>query len=96
MNFLIAEDDATVRSDLQAVLSGLGHHVIICPDRRKAQQIHQRFVFPMLATDGTMPEMSGLDIRQAIGKLDRRRPSSFVITTSGGFRSGPCNSIREE
>ena len=82
---LIVDDDADIRELLRAILSRAGHEVVTAVDGADAVQHLATEHFDVVVLDVEMPEMSGLDVLQASGGLDRPRPP--VVMLSGLTRA---------
>ncbi|HEY3276849.1 MAG TPA: PAS domain S-box protein [Syntrophorhabdaceae bacterium] len=81
---LVAEDDQTVRSLLNAVLTGSGYSVIEAIDGEDAiDQFSKSRDIALVILDSVMPRKNG---RQAYNEINRRDPSVKVLFTSGYTR----------
>ena len=81
---LVAEDDQTVRSLLNAVLTGSGYSVIEAIDGEDAiDQFSKSRDIALVILDSVMPRKNG---RQAYNEISRRDPSVKVLFTSGYTR----------
>jgi len=85
VKILIAEDDITTRSMLQAILSKWDYEVISTSDGDKAWTITQTNNPPQLALlDWEMPGMNGLELCRKIKSLDLDTPIYVILLTSRG------------
>ena len=79
---LLAEDEDMVRDLARAVLEGAGYHVVVAENGRKAVekfQSHEKEI-DLVLLDVVMPELSGLQVFEAIRTQDKNVP---VIFSSG-------------
>jgi two-component system, cell cycle response regulator len=85
MKILIAEDDATSRRMLSAVLSKWGYEVIATDDGAQAGEALQQPGAPRLAIlDGMMPEMDGIEVCRRVRAIETRDPPYIIMLTSMG------------
>ncbi|KAF0180697.1 MAG: multi-sensor hybrid histidine kinase [Nitrospirae bacterium] len=93
---LIVEDDATLRSVLQSVLSEFGYRVIEAADGSEAAELFRRLQdeIDLVLMDVVMPEMGG---KASYSKIRSIRPNAKVIFISGYTADHlSAKSIREE
>jgi len=82
MRILVAEDDFTTRSMLQAVLAKWGHKVIGTSDGEEAWAVLQGGDPPQLALlDWEMPGMNGLALCRKVKDMDRATPIYVILLT---------------
>lgn len=87
MKILIAEDDFTSRTMLQAVLTKWGYEVMAVPDGEAALAAMQAANAPQLAVlDWMMPEMDGLSLCRKLCEQKRTEPLYLILLTSKGKR----------
>ena len=83
MKILIAEDDFTSRTMLQAVLSKLGYEVVATSDGETALAAMQAADAPQLAVlDWMMPGMGGLEVCRRVRTLETDQPPYLIILTT--------------
>ena len=86
MKILVAEDDATSRAMLQAVLSRWGYEVVGVGDGDKAWALMQEKEAPQLALlDWEMPGIDGLALCRRLREQERKTPLYLILLTA---RSG--------
>jgi DNA-binding response OmpR family regulator len=104
VRILIAEDDLTSRSILNAVLQKRGHSVEAVADGDSAWAALQRPDAPRLAIlDWMMPGLDGLEIcRRARGAAPQRQPYLILLTSradrsdvGAGFEAGADDFLRK-
>ena len=87
MKILIAEDDFTSRTMLQAVLSKWGYDVTATSDGQEALGAMQAADAPRLAVlDWMMPGIDGLSLCRKLRELERSEPLYLILLTSKSKR----------
>jgi sigma-B regulation protein RsbU (phosphoserine phosphatase) len=82
MKVLIAEDDATSRMMLKAILTKWGYEVVETSDGDEAWQVLQREDAPRLAIlDWVMPGISGDELCRKVRQLSPLRPIYIILLT---------------
>ncbi|MCU0857156.1 MAG: response regulator [Pontiellaceae bacterium] len=85
---LVIEDDSPVQALFKELLEGEGYSVSLADNGREGLfQIYEQKP-DLIITDIMMPEMDGIEVIQAIHKLDKNLP---IIAISGGMRDLPIN-----
>lgn len=85
MRILIADDDATTRFMLQAVIVKWGFDASTACDGRETWEVMQRPDAPKLVLlDWMMPEMDGLEVLRHIRALQTDRPPYIIMLTARG------------
>jgi len=80
LNTLIADDDPSLRSDLQAQLKALGHEVIaMARDGREAVALARRLRPDVILMDASMPGMGGIEASRT---LDPDRLCPVILLTT--------------
>jgi DNA-binding response OmpR family regulator len=83
MKVLVAEDDVTSRSMLQAVLGRWGFEVVAVPDGAQAWTRLQKPDAPRIALlDWMMPDMDGLEVCRRVRKAAQPDPTYIIMLTS--------------
>jgi phosphoserine phosphatase RsbU/P len=83
MRILIAEDDATSRTILQAVLSKGGYEVVSSADGLEALEAFKQSDAPDLAiVDLIMPKIDGLELVREVRTLPTPRPPYIIILST--------------
>ncbi len=83
MRILIAEDDVTSRTMLQAVLTKWGYSVTSTADGNEAFAAFERNDAPQLAIlDWEMPGMDGADLCRRLRSQDRKDPLYLILLTA--------------
>ena len=79
---LLVEDDAKVRQLVEGVLREHGFQVVVCENVSQAIALCKERAMPidLLLTDVVMPDMSGPELAEELGKL---RPGLKVVYMSG-------------
>jgi signal transduction histidine kinase/CheY-like chemotaxis protein len=80
LRFLLAEDNAAVRSMLCEELQQLGHEVVLAVSGNQAWGLYQKGGFDIVLTDQAMPGMSG---RQLARLIKDDNPKMPVLMLSG-------------
>jgi DNA-binding response OmpR family regulator len=87
MKVLIAEDDITSRTILEAILTRWGYEVMVTTDGESALAAMQQTDAPQLALlDWMMPGMDGPAVCQELRKLKRWNPVYLILLTSKSDR----------
>lgn len=85
MKILIAEDDASSRMILKAMLQKAGHEVFAMENGRTAWDSWRLEFCPVVISDWEMPELDGLGLcRQIRSKGDERYTYFILLTARGG------------
>lgn len=86
MQILLADDDATTRLTVAAVLKAAGHSVNPAVDGEEAWAMLQIAKFPVVVSDWYMPNLEGPELCRRI--RERRDPSYtyFILITARGGR----------
>jgi len=85
MRILVAEDDFTSRTMLQAILTKWGYDVIAAEDGNAAHIAFLTTDAPQLALlDWEMPGMSGIDLCRMLRKKNRNNPLYLILLTARG------------
>ncbi|MDZ4198980.1 MAG: response regulator transcription factor [Kiritimatiellia bacterium] len=88
MQILIAEDNVTSRSLLQAVLKKQGHEVLSTESGREAWEALQRPDAPRMAIlDWMMPDLDGLEVVRRIRGLQTHQPPYIIMLTTKGEKT---------
>ncbi len=83
MRILIAEDDATSRTILQAVLSKNGYDVVSVSDGLAALEAFQQADAPDVAiVDLIMPKLDGLEVVREVRAVKAVRPPYIIILST--------------
>jgi signal transduction histidine kinase/CheY-like chemotaxis protein len=77
---LLVEDNEEVGEFAEALLREMGHHVTRARSGAEALDIADARAFDVVLTDVVMPEMSGLELAEA---LTRRYPNLPIVLTTG-------------
>lgn len=80
MRILIADDDATLRTELAGLLRGDGHDVEVVADGEEAHRVLLENYFDVALLDLVMPRATGLDI---LHRLRARDASTAVVMITG-------------
>jgi two-component system response regulator AlgR len=80
MRVLFADDDATARTLLTAVLTELGHDITIVEDGQHAWEAYVAEPAPLVILDIQMPGMNGLEVARHLARLDP--PPRIVFVTA--------------
>jgi PAS domain S-box-containing protein len=85
VKILVADDNASVRRILGAMLTAWGYTVVIAADGREAWNILQQKDSPHFAIlDWMMPEMDGIDICKNLRSLSTSFPPYVILLTCRG------------
>lgn len=88
MKVLVAEDDVTSRSILQAVMGKWGYDVVTAHDGRMAWELLRQPDAPRIALlDWMMPEMDGVEVCRRVRALETDEPPYLIILTARGEKS---------
>ena len=88
MRALIAEDDVTSRTMLQAILARWGYDLVVVADGLAAWEALQRDDAPRLALlDWMMPGMDGLEVCRRVRARETAEPPYLIILTARGDKA---------
>jgi len=102
MEILIAEDNATSRALLQAILQKWGYQVTAVKDGMEAWEILREEAAPAIAVlDWMMPEMDGFEVCRRVVEIEKRNPPYLILLTgrdskediSAGLEAGASDYI---
>jgi DNA-binding response OmpR family regulator len=82
MRVLFADDDATARTLLAAVLAELGHDTTIVEDGQHAWAAYLAEPAPLVILDIQMPGMDGLEVCRRIREHDTERGTFVLMVTA--------------
>ena len=82
MKVLVADDDATTRTLLCAVLTSLGHEPEEAADGAVAWSRYEALKPPLVVLDIEMPELDGIEVCRRIRARDGKR-ETFVLVLTG-------------
>jgi len=83
LRILIAEDDATSRVKLTAVLKKLGHEVVATSDGEQAWEAMQKADAPrLLILDWKMPHLDGVEVCRRLREVETDRPAYILMLTA--------------
>ncbi len=94
MNILVVDDDKDSRNSVADFLRQLGHHVVECADGKEALDIYKGGDFPMVLTDIKMPNMTGLELLEAISQLPGHQETDVVLFTGHGDMESAISALR--
>ncbi len=85
MKILVAEDDLTSRTILNAILMKWGHEVVPAVDGEQALRLLQQQEAPRLALlDWSMPGLSGVEVCSRLRKIQTSDSTYIIILTAKG------------
>jgi two-component system response regulator FlrC len=82
LHILVADDDPQMQLAIKASLMKAGHDATIVANGKAALEILEEKEFDLLITDQRMPEMTGLELLEAL-KEKEQTPPSIMITAHG-------------
>ena len=82
---LVADDEPSVRSSLDTILTAAGHEVILAVNGAEATRRWRELGADLVILDIFMPEMDGLE---AVAALRAHAPRLPIIVMSGGGGTG--------
>jgi DNA-binding NtrC family response regulator len=81
MKILVIDDETMVSEVIGDFLSlQLGHDVTICSSATEAQALYTRELFPLIISDICMPQLTGMDVVEAVKKQWGNRSNIVLIT----------------
>lgn len=94
MKVLVVDDDPVIRTVVSAGLKALGHEVVPAEDGAKAWSLLQKEHYPVVITDWSMPDMSGIQLTQSLRSLPREHYSYVIMLTGRGSREDYLTGVR--
>ncbi|AIY65729.1 response regulator [Pseudoalteromonas piratica] len=87
-HILAVDDQQTIRTMIEAILTGAGHQVITANDGVEAMEQLRTHQFDMVITDINMPNMSGLSLIPKIRRLPAHQyvPILMLTTESSSYK----------
>lgn len=76
---LVVDDDASVRGFIAAALTEAGHSVAVAEDGQRAIEMFRGAPFDLVVTDVKMPGISGLQVLEAVKRLN---PTTEVVVVT--------------
>src|SRR5688500_6324118 len=83
LSILVADDEDSIRSLVQHLLSSNGHTVAVVSNAREAFEKMKEKEFDLVITDVLMPDGDGIDL---ITELKKVQPNARILAMSGGGR----------
>ncbi|MFZ5774749.1 MAG: response regulator transcription factor [Thermodesulfobacteriota bacterium] len=83
---LVIDDEETIRSLLDTVLTGAGHTVLVASDGAAGLALCRRSQADLIITDIVMPDIDGLEL---ITQIRQERPAATIVAMSGGGLVSP-------
>jgi CheY-like chemotaxis protein len=91
MRILIADDDLTTRTSLEAVLKKCGHEVVVACDGTEAWEALQQPDAPRVAVlDWMMPGLEGREICRRVRARATDQPAYLILLTVRGAKKDVC------
>ena len=94
MKILIADDDPVLRMVVTAGMKALGHKVVACENGAKAWTALKESPFQVVITDWSMPEMSGIELTEALRKMPLESYTYVIMLTGHGTREHYLTGVR--
>ena len=94
MRILVAEDDASTRMILQAVIEGLGHQCLLARDGLEAWQTFEVSAVDVVISDMDMPRMDGLRLCHRVRTHCGEGYTYFIFLTSFAEHADLQNGMR--
>jgi DNA-binding response OmpR family regulator len=95
MNLLIAEDDFTTRSALEAMTARLGYTVTSVDDDDAARQALHQAAAPTLALlDWNMPGLDGLEVIRNVRLQEERKDYCLILLTASDEKDGVVEALQ--
>jgi CheY-like chemotaxis protein len=82
-SILVADDEDSIRSLVQQLLSSEGHAVVAVGNAREACDAMTRQQFDLVVTDVLMPDGDGIEL---ITQVKQAQPNARILAMSGGGR----------
>ncbi len=80
MKILLADDDETIRRGIEVFLTNLHHSVLSATNGKEALSVSERENFDLIISDVQMPELSGIELLNALRKNEN--PVPVIIITA--------------
>ncbi len=85
---LVADDDESIRSLLQAWFRRRGHAVDVCADGAAALEALEAEPYDLLISDVVMPLMDGVALARAVRRMARPVPVVLMTGYAGSYGEG--------
>jgi CheY-like chemotaxis protein len=95
LDILVAEDNSSNQLLIRAILSKLGHKVVIAKNGLEAVDMVQQAVYDLILMDMQMPEMDGLDATKAIRALGGFYATLPIIALTANALEGDKGRVLE-
>lgn len=79
---LAVDDSRTIREMVSAILSQMGHEVLLACDGAEAMHIARDTAVDLVLTDINMPNMNGISLVYKLRKLDTYRDTPILMLTT--------------
>ena len=93
MKIFILDDEFLIRSSLEKVALGLGHHVLTAQSAEEAEQKWLDFDPDLAFIDILLPGMSGLEFLKKLKQRGRIRAKIVLISAHGEIKSQDIESV---
>ena len=94
MKVLVVDDDPVIRTVVSAGLKALKHDVVAVDGGRKAWELLSASHFPVMITDWSMPDMTGIELIQTLRAAPRDSYTYSIILTGKGKREDYLTGVR--
>lgn len=94
MKVLVVDDDPVIRMVVTAGLKALKHDVTAVEGGAKAWELLQLNHYPILITDWSMPDMTGIQLTQALRAAPRDCYTYVIMLTGKGTREDFLTGVR--
>jgi len=95
INILIVDDFATMRRILKNMLKQLGFVKIIeADDGTTALEQLKKGHFDLIISDWNMPKMTGLELLEAVRKMEETKDIPFLMVTAEAQKQNVINAVK--
>jgi adenylate cyclase len=91
---LVVDDDADIRTLIQAVLETAGHDVTLASEGQEAVNKLRRRPYDLVVLDIMMPNMSGYEVLEQIRAMPSRAATPVVVVTAKHDPSGVMREVK--
>jgi two-component system chemotaxis response regulator CheY len=95
MNILVVDDFSTMRQTFKNILRRFGYENILqADDGTSALDVLRREKVDFIISDWNMPQMSGIELLQAVRTNEQWKDLPFLMVTGGGQKENVIEAVK--